>query len=312
MTQSATDQPFRCGHVAIVGRPNVGKSTLLNGLVGQALSITSSKAQTTRHRILGIRTQPEGAPQPAQLIFIDSPGYQTKSHQALNRVLNKTSLQVAAESDLVVMVCDAGSGWTAADQQLLDRIDPKLPIILALNKADKLADASRMMPLLQKLGQLQRFDEIVPISALKGKQLDLLAELCAARLPPGEAIYGPDELTDRSERFLAAELIRERLFRLLGDELPYETTVVIDQYSEEPSPSHAGGFRRIAATIFVNRESQRPIVLGKGGEGIKRIASEARQAMEHLFDAKVFLEVFVKVKTGWADTEQSLKAYGYE
>ncbi len=310
--EASPDSNFRCGHVAIIGRPNVGKSTLLNSLVGQALSITSSKAQTTRHRILGIRTQGADKGTPAQLIFIDSPGYQTKSNLALNRVLNKTSLQVAAEADLVVMVCDAGSGWTAGDQLLLDRVPADLRLFLALNKMDRLKDKVQMMALLQKLGSLNRFDEIVPVSATKGRQVDLLADLCAKRLPVAAALFEEDELTDRSERFLAAELIRERLFRLLGDELPYETTVVIEQFLEEPSPGHAGGFKRIAATIFVNRDSQKPIVLGRGGEGLKRIASEARQAMETLFDAKVFLEVFVKVKTGWADTEQSLKAYGYE
>jgi GTPase len=298
--------------VAIVGRPNVGKSTLLNQLVGQSLSITSSKSQTTRHRILGIRSQTVEQGVPAQIIFIDSPGYQTKSNMALNKVLNKTSLQVAMEADLVVMVSDAGSGWTKADQNLLDRIPGDRKVYLALNKVDRIADKAKVFAQLQTLGELKRFDEIVPISAIKGKQVDLLADLCAKQLPIAAAIYAADEITDRSERFLAAELIRERLFRLLGDELPYETTVVIEAFTEEPSPQRAGGFKRIAATIFVNRDSQKPIVLGRGGEGLKRIASEARQAMETLFDAKVFLEVFVKVKTGWADTEQSLKAYGYE
>ncbi len=305
-------EDFHCGYVAIVGRPNVGKSTLLNSLVGQSLSITSSKSQTTRHRILGIRTQTKQQGVAGQLIFIDSPGFQTKSNLALNKVLNKTSLQVAMEASLVVMVSDAGSGWTRADQQLLDYIPSTQRIFLALNKVDRIQDKADVFAQLQKLGELKRFEEIVPISALKGKQVELLANLCAKNLPIAPAIFGDDEVTDRSERFLAAELIRERLFRLLGDELPYETTVVIEQFTEEDSAGKVGGFKRIAATIFVNRDSQKPIVLGRGGEVLKRIASEARQSMETLFDAKVFLEVFVKVKSGWADTEQSLKAYGYE
>lgn len=291
---------FRCGHVAIVGRPNVGKSTLLNHLVGQKLSITSSRAQTTRHRVTGVVTRAG-----AQLLLLDSPGYQTRSGGAMNRVLNRTAAQVVLDADVVVLVCDA-AGWTEADERVARLIPAGTPALLAINKMDAVRDRERPLAIAEQAGGSGRYAEIVPISAKTGQQVELLLDLCAARLPVAPPRYGPDELTDRSERFLAAELIREKVFRLLGDELPYESTVAIEKYEELPR------LRRIFAVILVEREGQKGIVLGEGGSRIKRIASEARQDLEKMLGMRVYLEVFVKVKSGWAASEQSLRAYGYE
>jgi GTP-binding protein Era len=291
---------FRCGFVAIVGRPNVGKSTLLNRLVGQKLSITSDRPQTTRHRIVGIVTRPD-----AQLLFLDSPGYQTRAGGAMNRVLNRTALQVAGDAHVVVMLCD-GRAWTAADERLALLLPTDRPVLLAVNKIDAVPDKGRLLALVERARRCRDFDEVVPISARTGRQVELLLELCAARLPEGPAHYEADTLTDRSERFLAAELIREKLFRQLGDELPYASTVVIERFEESPK------LRRIHAAILVDRDSHKPIVLGAGGERIKRIATEARLDLEKMLGGKVYLELFVKVKSGWASSEQCLRAYGYE
>jgi GTP-binding protein Era len=291
---------FRCGYVAIVGRPNVGKSTLLNRLVGQKVSITSKRPQTTRHRVLGVLTRPD-----AQLLFLDSPGFQTRSGGALNRVLNRTAQQVAQDADVVVMVCD-GSGWTPADEQLAQWLPRDRPLLLAIIQVELTADRARLLPLAERASKAHAFAEVVPLSARTGRQVDLLVDLCAARLPLAPPAFGEDELTDRGERFHAAEIVREKLFRLLGDELPYESTVVVERYEELPK------LRRVFATILIAREAQKAIVLGAGGERIKRIATEARQDLERLLGVKVYLEVFVKVRSGWADTEQSLRAYGYE
>lgn len=290
----------RCGHVAIVGRPNVGKSTLLNRMVGQKLSITSDRPQTTRHRIVGIVTRPD-----AQLVFIDSPGYQSRSGGALDRVLNRTAMQAAEDADLIVLVCDA-RGWTSADERIARLLPAGRPVLLAINKIDAVSDKARLIDLVNRASACRTFDEVVPISAKTGRQVPLLLDLCAARLPEGPPMYEADSLTDRSERFLAAELIREKLFRRLGDEVPYDSTVEIEKYEEFPR------LRRIHAAVLVEREGQKPIVLGAGGERIKRIATEARKDLERLFGCKVYLELFVKVKSGWAATEQSLRAYGYE
>jgi GTPase len=291
---------YRCGHVAIVGRPNVGKSTLLNRMVGQKLSITSDRPQTTRHRIAGIVTRPD-----AQLIFIDSPGYQTQGGGALGRLLNRTALQVAEDADVVIMVCD-GRRWTEADARIARLLPTDRPVVLAVNKIDAVQDKARLLSLVESATACRSFDEVVPISARTGRQVELLLDLCAQRLPPGPALHDPDSLTDRSERFLAAELIREKLFRRLGDEVPYDSTVEIEAFED------TGGLRRIHAAILVEREGQKPIVLGAGGERIKRIATEARIDLEKLLGAKVYLELFVKVKSGWASSEKSLRAYGYE
>lgn len=300
MSESAMPSPHRSGHIAIVGRPNVGKSTLLNRMVGQKLSITSDRPQTTRHRIAGVVSRPD-----AQLVFIDSPGYQTRTGGAMNRVLNRTALQVAEDADVIVLVCD-GRAWTDADARMAKLLPKNRPVLLAVNKVDAVADKAKLIKLVEQASACREFDEVVPISARTGRQVPLLLDLCAARLPEGPAMYDPDSLTDRSERFLAAELIREKLFRRLGDEVPYDSTVEIEMFEELPK------LRRIHAAVLVEREGQKPIVLGAGGERIKRIATEARQDLEKLFGCKVYLELFVKVKSGWAATEQSLRAYGYE
>lgn len=291
---------FRCGTVAIVGRPNVGKSTLLNRLVGQKLSITSDRPQTTRHRIVGVVHRPD-----AQLLFLDSPGYQTRIGGPMNRVLNRTSMQVAKDADVVVLVCDARN-WTATDQRIAQALPVDRPVLLAMNKVDLVDDKERLLPTIDRVRQVRPFDAIVPLSARSGRQVETLVDECAKRLPEAPPLYEADALTDRSERFLAAETIREKLFRQLGDELPYTSTVEIEQFEELPK------LRRIHAAIVVDREAQRPIVIGASGERIKRIATDARLDLERLFGTKVFLELFVKVKSGWAGSEQSLRSYGYE
>lgn len=297
----ATGSPeHRCGYVAIVGRPNVGKSTLLNRIVGQKLAITADRPQTTRHRIMGVHSLPD-----AQLLLLDSPGYQTRKGGALNRVLNRTARQVAGDADVVVQLCD-GQAWTQADTQFARLLPEDRPVLLAINRTDAVKDRARLLRVVESAREVRDFAEYVPISARTGYQVDLLVRLCADLLPVAPPAYGEDELTDRSERFLAGELIREKLFRLLGDELPYESTVLVEQYEVLPQ------LRRVSAVVLVERDSQKAIVLGKGGERIKRIASEARVDLERLVGTRVYLEIFVKVRSGWADTEQSLRAYGYE
>lgn len=296
----ASSDGFRCGYVAIVGRPNVGKSTLLNRLVGQKLAITSDRPQTTRHRITGVVNRPG-----AQLLMLDTPGIQGQEKNAMNRVLNRTARQVAQEADVVVMVADA-RGWRHEDQTLAQSLPGKVPRLLALNKIDAVTDRKAVFELASAVSASLPFDEIVPLSARTGHQVDLLADLAGARLPAGAAWFDDDTLTDRSERFLASELIREKLFRHLGAELPYATTVVIETFEEQ------GELRRIQASVLVQRDSQKGIVLGAGGSRMKKMATEARLDLEKLFGSRVFLEVFVKVRSGWADNEQSLRAYGYE
>ena len=293
--------PFRCGHVAIVGRPNTGKSTLLNRLVGQTVSITADRAQTTRHRVLAVLTRPD-----AQLVLIDSPGYQTRQLNPLNQLLNRTAQSTAQSADVVVIVAQV-NGWTAAEDEVLKLLPPKVPAILALNKVDTLRNRNDVLPVIAKVAErAPRLDAIVPISARTGFNIDELVDTVVARLPIGPPIHDEDTLTDRPERFFASELIREKLFRLLGDELPYESTVVIDSFEVE------GNLRRITASIVVERRAHKPMILGKGGERIKRIASEARQDMEKLFGGKVFLTVWVQVRGGWSKDAAHLRSYGYE
>jgi GTP-binding protein Era len=294
-----SEDAFRTGTVAIVGRPNVGKSTLLNRIVGAHVAITSRKAQTTRHRIQGIFTDRK-----SQFIFVDTPGYQTAHKSALNREMNRTVGQVASEVDVIVLVIDA-VGWDDRDLPVLELLPQNVPVILALNKVDRIDDKSKVARALTEAGAKRDFAALVPISAEKGKQITPLLDEIRKRLPEGPAIYEEDEITDRPERFLAAELVRERIFRLLGEELPYSTAVVVEKFEIE------GTMRRIAATIYVDKSSHKAIVIGEKGATLKRIGTEARHAMEALFGSKVFLETHVKVKSGWADSDAALRQLGY-
>jgi GTP-binding protein Era len=290
----------RCGLMAIVGRPNVGKSTLMNALVGQKISITSRKAQTTRHRITGVRTL--GA---AQFVFVDTPGFQTRHGTALNRSLNRTVQGVLGDVDVVLFVVEAGR-FGLDDAKVLALLPADKPAILIANKLDAVQRRTDMLPWLKSMQERHAFAEFVPMSAHKNDDIERLFKIVEPYLPQQPWMYEEDALTDRSDRFLAAELIREKLFRLTGDELPYNATVVIDKFEEE------GNLKRIAATIIVEREAHKGMIIGDGGEHLKRISSEARQDLERLMDAKVFLEVWVKVRSGWADNEAHLRSYGYE
>jgi GTP-binding protein Era len=292
--------PPRCGLVAIVGRPNVGKSTLLNALVGQKISITSTKAQTTRHRITGIRMLGE-----AQFVFVDTPGFQTRHGSALNRTLNRTVQGVLGDVDLVLLVVEAGR-FGPADEQVLRLVPDGKPVVLVANKLDTVKRRADLAPWLQELQRRHPFAEFVPMSARKSGEAERLLAVLQPYLPEQPWLHDPEALTDRSERFLASEIVREKLFRLTGDELPYSSTVVIDRYEEE------GGLRRIAATIVVEREAHKGMIIGSGGERLKRIGAESRQELEKLLDARVFLELWVKVRSGWADDEAHLRSYGYE
>jgi len=291
---------LKSGYIAIVGRPNVGKSTLLNRLIGEKISIVSRKAQTTRHRIMGILTRPD-----AQYVFVDTPGFQTKHTNALNRTMNRGVTQALAEVDAVILVIEADR-FDERDLAVIKLLPTERPVILAVNKIDQMKERAKLLPILAKLAEQFPFAAIVPVSAAKGSQLDDLLGEVRKHLPNDELLFGEDEITDKSERFLASEYIREKLFRLIGDELPYAATVEIEKFEIE------GELRRISAAIVVDRQAHKGIVIGKGGETLKRIASEARQDMERLFDGKVFLEVFVKVKSGWSDDERLLKSLGYE
>ena len=291
---------MKSGYIAIVGRPNVGKSTLLNALIGEKISIVSRKAQTTRHRITGIRTDDE-----AQYVFVDTPGFQTQHTNALNRAMNRGVTQALADVDVVLFVIEADR-FGGKDKVVLNLLPEDKPVILVINKMDRVKDKAAFVPFLTDVAGKRDFAAIVPVSATNGKQLDELLGEVRKRLPHEELLFAEDEMTDKSSRFIAAEYIREKLFRLLGDELPYSTTVEIEKFEEE------GALKRIFAAIVVDRPGHKAIVIGKGGETLKRIASEARQDMERLFDGKVFLEVFVKVKSGWTDDERLLKSLGYE
>ena len=297
----------RCGLVAIVGKPNVGKSTLLNALVGQKISITSRKAQTTRHRITGMRTQ--GA---TQFVFVDTPGFQTIHANALNRSLNKTVVGAVSDVDLVLFVVEAGS-FTSADERVLKLLGAGIPTVLIANKLDNVHRRGDIAPWLQGMQQKHAFAEFVPMSAKNAKDVERLFGICEKYLPQQAWWYAEDELTDRSEQFLASELVREKLFRLTGDELPYTSTVIIDKFEEEP-PARKGQKRllRIAATIVVERDGHKAMVIGDKGERIKRIGTETRQELEKLADAKVFIELWVKVRSGWADDEARVRSFGYQ
>ncbi len=292
--------PKRCGYIAIVGKPNVGKSTLLNALVGQKVSITSSKAQTTRHRITGLRTL--GA---TQFIFVDTPGFQTRHGNALNRSLNKTVLGAVTDVDLIVFVVEAGS-FHPADAKVLELLPKNIPVILLANKLDMVHRRAELAPWLAEMQQRHPFAEFVPMSAKSAKDVQRFYAICEKYLPEQDWMHDADDLTDRSERFMAAEMVREKLFRLTGDELPYTSTVIIDKFEDE------GKLRRIAATIVVERDGHKGMVIGEKGEKLKRIGTEARQELERLWGGKVFLELWVKVRSGWADDDARVRSFGYE
>ncbi len=293
------EQDYRCGTIAIVGRPNVGKSTLLNHILGMKLSITSRKAQTTRHRLMGIHTTED-----TQFLFVDTPGFQQKHINKLNKSLNKTVTQVLTEVDVVLFVIEP-MHLGEADKIVLNLLPKDRPVILVVNKADLMGDKGNLLPLIQDFDLLFPFAAIVPVSAKKSLYLDELLETIRGYLPQQPAIYDEYELTDKSEKFLAAELLREKAFRFLGDEVPYSIAVEIEKFETEKN------LRRIHAAFIVDKDSQKPMLIGKNGEKLKQISTEARQDMEKLFDCKVWLEVWVKVKGGWADDERALKSLGY-
>lgn len=296
---TTTPSAFKCGTVAIVGRPNVGKSTLLNHILGMKLAITSRKAQTTRHRLLGIHTTED-----TQFLFVDTPGFQQKHLNTLNKGLNKTVTQVLTEVDVVLFVIEPMK-LGDADRQVLKLLSEKTPTILVVNKLDLMGDKGNVLPLIQDFDLEFPFSEIVPVSAKKSLNLDELLKSIRNYLPEQAAIYSEDELTDKNERFLASELVREKIFRLLGDEIPYSVAVEVEKFEV------VGNLRRIFCAIIVDKDSQKPMLIGKGGEKLKQISTEARQDMEKLFGGKVYLETWVKVKGGWADDARALKSLGY-
>lgn len=295
-----TEPVSRCGYVAIVGRPNVGKSTLLNHLLGQKLAITSRKPQTTRHNMLGIKT--EGG---VQAIYVDTPGLHKHNDKALNRYMNRSASSALKDVDVVVFVVDRNR-WTDEDQMVLEKVQYlKCPVLLAVNKADRLEDKGELLPHLQWLAQQLPQAEVVPVSALHGQNLDTLERLVNDLLPESEHFFPEDQITDRSSRFLCAELIREKIMRQLGAELPYQITVEIEEFKREGRILHIHGL------ILVEREGQKKIIIGDKGERIKRIGQDARRDMESLFEHKVMLNLWVKVKSGWSDDERALRSLGY-
>ncbi len=295
-----TPADFRCGYIAIVGRPNVGKSTLMNALIGAKVSITSRKAQTTRHRITGIQTTEN-----AQFVYVDTPGFQTRHANALNKTLNRTVTNTLTAADVILFIVEAGS-YGAADKQVLALIPKNVPCILVINKADRIKDKAVLMPFAQQVAADGEFSSIVPVSARQRFQLDILEREIQKYLPVNAPAFGADDITDRSEKFLAAEIVREKVFRFVGDELPYTSTVVIEKFEEE------GALRRVFAAILVERDSHKAMVIGQKGAKLKEISTQARLDMEKLFGGPVYLEIWIKVKSGWADNEAGLRAYGYE
>lgn len=291
----------KAGYVAIVGRPNVGKSTLLNHILGQKISITSRKPQTTRHQILGVKTENH-----IQVMYVDTPGLHKGRDHALNRYMNRAAVSALTGVDLVVFVVDR-TQWTDEDQLVLEKVQRvNCPVILAVNKVDRLDDKGQLLPHLQTLSERMDFAEIVPLSALKGKNIDRLEMVINQRLPEGVHNFPEDQITDRSERFMAAELVREKIMRRLGDELPYQVTVEIETFQRE------GKILHINALILVERDGQKRIIIGNKGEQLKNIGRDARLDMEDMFGSKVMLKLWVKVKSGWADDERALQSLGYD
>ncbi|MCP3897112.1 GTPase Era [Moraxella sp.] len=303
---------FKSGFVAIVGRPNVGKSTLMNHLLGQKLSITSRKPQTTRHRIHGILTDDE-----MQIVFVDTPGIHSKEVKAINERMNKAAVSALSDVDLVLFVVD-GLQWREDDLLTLEKLSAtNLPVVLVINKSDTVKDKSQMLPLIEGFSESFDFADIVPVSALRGHNLDRLKEVIGQFLPVRPPIFDPEQITDRSERFLASEIIREKIMRASGDEVPYDLTVQIDTFKDEPAHKdpETGKWRKavtfIDATIFVERAGQKTIIIGDKGSRIKQVGIDARKDMEALFDRKIMLTLWVKVKKGWSDDERALTSLGY-
>lgn len=296
----ARSNTFHSGYVALIGRPNVGKSTLMNHVLGQKLSITSRKPQTTRHRILGIKTTDT-----AQIVYVDTPGIHQGDKQALHRYLNRAALSIIQDVNVIVFMVEALK-WSDEDQLALSHCEKAdRPVILAVNKIDQVKDKDKLLPFLEEVSARYPFTAVVPISARQGTQLDELERCIAAQLPVSEQLYPEDQVTDRSMRFLATEIIREKLVRLLGDELPYATSVEIEKFDEDTK------LVKIYAIIWVERDNQKAIVIGKGGTKLKRIGQEARVDLETLLEKKVYLKTWVKVKSGWADDERALQQLGY-
>jgi GTP-binding protein Era len=298
MTTIAKD--YRCGYVALVGRPNVGKSTLLNHLLGQKISITSRKPQTTRHQILGIKTTAS-----AQVIYVDTPGLHLHGKRAMNRYMNRAAIS-ALEGVHVALFLIEALRWTEEDDLVLKHLSQsQVPVILVVNKVDKLEDKEALLPYLQQVAGKYDFKHIIPVSALKGTSLDVLESQIQEFLDVSQPYYPEDQVTDRSLRFMVAEIVREKLMRRLGQELPYDSTVEIERFKEDK------GLVKIHAVIWVERKNQKAIIIGKGGERIKAIGEEARHDIEKLVEKKVYLELWVKVKEGWSDDERALQSLGY-
>jgi GTP-binding protein Era len=295
------DSPRRCGYVAIVGRPNVGKSTLLNHILGQKISITSRKPQTTRHQVLGIKTENN-----YQIIFVDTPGLHMNADKAINRYMNRAASSAIRDVDLVIFVVDR-TAWTEEDAAVLQQIQQSgLPALLAVNKVDLLAEKAELLPHMQMLAGKSDFAAILPVSALQRHNVDALEEQILKHLPEADYFFPEDQITDRSQRFLAAEIVREKITRQLGDELPYAITVEIEDFAQEGEVLH------ISAVIFVERNGQKRILIGDKGSRLRSIGTDARQDMENLFGSKVMLRLWVKVKSGWSDDERALRSLGYE
>lgn len=303
MSTSEEDTPMsaqRCGFVAIIGRPNVGKSTLLNHILGQKLSITSRKPQTTRHQVLGIKTEDE-----VQAIYVDTPGMHLKEEKALNRYMNKTASAAIKDVDLILFLVDRDR-WTDDDEMVLRILEnARSPVVLVINKVDRLDDKGQLLPLITELQAKYKFADVVPVSALQGHNREELEKVIARFLPENPHMYPEDQITNRSERFLAAELVREKIMRQLGEEIPYSMTVEIEEFTESPR------LLEISALILVERDGQKKIIIGEGGSRLRQIGTEARKDMERAFDNKVMLRLWVKVKSGWSDDERALRSLGY-
>ena len=289
------------GFVAIIGRPNVGKSTLMNHLIGQKISITSRKPQTTRNRVMGIDTEGD-----YQVVYVDTPGLHREEKRAINHLMNRAAESALGDVELILMVIDPAR-WTDDDEMAFHRVKQAgVPVVLVINKVDTVADKETLLPLIDKLSKSITFKDIVPVSALRGTNLHILKKIIKDSLPEGDHLFPDDSITDRSSRFLAAEIVREKLMRQMGDELPYSSTVEVEEFKED------NGLLRISAAILVERDGQKKMVVGAGGQRIKMIGTEARKDMEKLFESKIFLKLFVKVKAGWSDDARALKSLGYD